>query len=40
MSGNIFVCYPRCTTCKKAEKWLAEQGIAVAVRDILLKNIH
>ena len=38
MSGNIFVCYPRCTTCKKAEKWLAEQGIAVAVRDIKEDN--
>ena len=38
MSGNIFVCYPRCTTCKKAEKWLAEQGIAVTVRDIKEDN--
>ena len=38
MSGNIFVCYPRCTTCKKAEKWLVEQGIAVAVRDIKEDN--
>ncbi|SFW55747.1 arsenate reductase family protein [Selenomonas ruminantium] len=38
MSDNIFVCYPRCTTCKKAEKWLAEQGIAVTVRDIKEDN--
>jgi len=38
MSGNIFVCYPRCTTCKKAEKWLAEKGIAVKVRDIKEDN--
>ena len=38
MSGNIFVCYPRCTTCKKAEKWLEEQGIAVTVRDIKEDN--
>ena len=24
MNEVIFVCYPRCTTCKKAEKWLVE----------------
>lgn len=24
---SLFVCYPKCTTCKKAEKWLNEQGI-------------
>ena len=34
MSKPIFVCYPRCTTCKKAEKWLADHGTAVTVRDI------
>jgi len=34
MSELIFACYPRCTTCKKAEKWLAGNGIAVKVRDI------
>lgn len=34
MSERIFVCYPRCTTCKKAEKWLSENGIAAKVRDI------
>ena len=38
MRENIFVCYPRCTTCKKAEKWLEEQGIAVKVRDIKEDN--
>lgn len=34
MSKPIFVCYPRCTTCKKAEKWPADHGTAVTVRDI------
>ena len=34
MSEKIFVCYPRCTTCKKAEKWLKDNGIDVSVRDI------
>ena len=38
MSKPIFVCYPRCTTCKKAEKWLADYGIAVTVRDIKENN--
>lgn len=34
MSESIFLCYPRCSTCKKAEKWLTNNGIAVKVRDI------
>ena len=38
MSKITFVCYPRCTTCKKAEKWLAEKNIAVTVRDIKENN--
>lgn len=38
MSERIFVCYPRCTTCKKAEKWLSENGIAAKVRDIKEDN--
>lgn len=38
MSESIFLCYPRCTTCKKAEKWLTSNGIAVKVRDIKEDN--
>lgn len=38
MREPIFVCYPRCTTCKKAEKWLSDNGIAVKVRDIKKEN--
>ena len=38
MSKPIFVCYPRCSTCKKAEKWLVDHGIAVTVRDIKENN--
>ena len=30
----LFVCYPRCGTCRKAQKWMEEHGIAFAVRDI------
>ena len=38
MRKPIFVCYPRCTTCKKAEKWLVDHDIAVTVRDIRENN--
>ena len=33
MSELTFVCYYRCSTCKKAEKWLEANDIAVTVRD-------
>lgn len=29
-----FVCYPKCTTCQKARKWLDENKIAYEFRDI------
>ena len=29
-----FVCYPKCTTCRKARKWLDENKIAYEFRDI------
>ena len=38
MSELLFVCYPRCTTCKKAEAWLQEREIAIKVRDIKEEN--
>ena len=34
----IFICYPRCTTCKKAQKWLEERGVAFETRDIKAQN--
>ncbi len=30
----LFVCYAKCGTCRKAEKWLAGHGIAFEKRDI------
>ncbi len=30
----LFICYPKCSTCKKAEKWLKENSISFTVRDI------
>ena len=38
MSELLFVCYPSCTTCKKAEAWLQERDIAIKVRDIKEDN--
>ena len=29
-----FICYPKCTTCQKAQKWLDENGISYTFRDI------
>ena len=34
----LFVCYPKCSTCKKARKWLEENGIAFDERDIKEDN--
>jgi len=34
----LFVCYERCSTCKKAEKWLREKGIEFEKRDIKSEN--
>ena len=30
----IFLCYPKCTTCQKAQKWLDAKGVAYEVRNI------
>ena len=34
----LFVEYPKCTTCKKAKKWLEEKGIAFEDRHIVEAN--
>ena len=33
-----FICYPKCTTCKKAQKWLDENNIEYTLRDIKTEN--
>lgn len=33
-----FICYERCSTCKKAEKWLSERGIEFEKRPIKENN--
>ena len=34
----IFLCYPKCTTCQKAKKWLDDREIDYSLRDIKLEN--
>ena len=34
----LFVCYPNCSTCKKARAWLESQGIPFAERNIKTEN--
>ena len=34
----LFVCYPRCSTCKKAQKWLDEHDVDYDIRDIKTDN--
>lgn len=33
-----FICYPKCTTCQKAKKWLDDNNIEYELRDIKLDN--
>ena len=33
-----FICYPKCTTCQKAQKWLDDNGVEYEIRDIKLEN--
>ena len=34
----LFICYPKCTTCQKAKKWLDDKGISYELRDIKENN--
>lgn len=29
-----FICYPKCTTCQKAKKWLDDNNVEYELRDI------
>lgn len=33
-----FICYPKCTTCQRAQKWLDSNGVKYELRDIKLDN--
>ena len=30
----LFICYPKCTTCQKAKRYLEEHGLPFSMRDI------
>lgn len=34
----LYVCYPKCSTCKKAQKWLDDNGVEYETRDIKENN--
>ena len=34
----LFRCYPKCSTCKKAQTWLEDQGLDYQLRDIKTQN--
>ena len=34
----VFICYPKCTTCQKAKKWLDDNKIKYEYRDIKEDN--
>lgn len=38
MEKILIVCYPKCSTCKKAEKFLKEKDIEYTYRDIKEEN--
>lgn len=33
-----FICYPKCTTCQKAKKWLDDNCVEYELRDIKTDN--
>lgn len=33
-----FICYPKCTTCKKAQNWLDSKGVEYSLRNIKEEN--
>ena len=34
----LFICYPKCTTCQTAQKWLDGSGLRYELRDIKTAN--
>lgn len=38
MKTNLFIEYPKCSTCQKAKKWLNENGIKYEDRNIVEQN--
>lgn len=38
MMEALFVCYPKCSTCQKAKKFLMDKGVSYTERDIKRNN--
>lgn len=38
MKEWLFLCYPKCSTCRKAQTWLEGRGVTVKYRDIQQEN--
>ncbi len=36
--GNVFIEYPKCSTCKKAKQWLENNKIKFEDRNIILET--
>lgn len=34
----LFICYPKCSTCQRAQKWLDENGVQYTLRNIKTDN--
>ena len=34
----LFICYPKCSTCQKAKKWLEEHNVELTERHIVENN--
>ena len=34
----LFLCYPKCTICQKAKKWIVDNDIAYTERNIIENN--
>ena len=34
----LFLCYPKCSTCRKAQDWLDAHGLSYTLRDIKEEN--
>ncbi len=34
----LFICYPKCTTCKKAQAWLESKSVEYTLRNIKEEN--
>jgi len=34
----LFLCYPKCSTCQRAKKWLEEHRVEYELRDIKLQS--